>query len=163
SLPSCPRPTRPPRPPRPCRRPPEEAPMPPAAPTADAPTMGELLDLPPQVFQGDFVLKLAEGVTRPDQTLRHYLPTPQPADRPPPAGALLRPGPHVHPLRHRRPHQQGGLPPRQFRRRQVPLHGRAAPPARKPPRRPGDAGARPRPAQAPLGGGPQVPPRPLPP
>jgi hypothetical protein len=47
--------------------------MPPTATTADTPTIGELLDLPAQVFQGDFVLKLAEGVTRPDETLSQYV------------------------------------------------------------------------------------------
>src|SRR4051812_3430360 len=54
--------------------------MPPTATTADTPTIGELLDLPAQVFQGDFVLKLSEGVTRPDETLKHYVVTPQLVD-----------------------------------------------------------------------------------
>lgn len=48
-----------------------------AASTTDTPTIGELLDLPAQVFQGDFVLKLSEGITRPDETLRQYVVTPQ--------------------------------------------------------------------------------------
>src|SRR5436309_13835280 len=43
-------------------------------------TIGQLLDLPAQVFQGDFVLKLSEGVTRPDETLEHYVVTPQLAE-----------------------------------------------------------------------------------
>src|SRR5690242_19213432 len=54
--------------------------MPPPITTADTPTIGELLDLPPQVFQGDFVLKLSEGVTRPDETLHNYVVTPQLVD-----------------------------------------------------------------------------------
>jgi hypothetical protein len=54
--------------------------MPPTATTADTPAIGELLDLPAQVFPGDFVLKLAEGVTRRDDTLRQYVVTPQLAD-----------------------------------------------------------------------------------
>jgi hypothetical protein len=45
--------------------------------TADRPPIGELLDLPAQVFRGDFVLNLSEGVTRPEDTLRHYVVTPQ--------------------------------------------------------------------------------------
>ena len=36
----------------------------------------ELIDIPAQVQQGDFVLRLAEGVHRPDETLRDYVVTP---------------------------------------------------------------------------------------
>jgi hypothetical protein len=36
--------------------------MPPTAATADTPTIGELLDLPTQVFQGDFVLELSDAL-----------------------------------------------------------------------------------------------------
>lgn len=37
----------------------------------------ELIAIPEQVFQGDFVLKLADGVTNADETLRNYVVTPQ--------------------------------------------------------------------------------------
>ncbi len=37
----------------------------------------ELIDIPAQVQQGDFVLRLAEGVNRPDETLRDYVVTPE--------------------------------------------------------------------------------------
>ena len=37
----------------------------------------DLLDLPEQVSRGDFVLRLTEGVARPDETLRDYVVTPQ--------------------------------------------------------------------------------------
>src|SRR5262245_1261600 len=49
------------------------------APITDSavPTIGELLDLPAQVFRDDFVLNLSEGVTRPDETLKQYVVTPQ--------------------------------------------------------------------------------------
>jgi hypothetical protein len=39
--------------------------------------MKDLIDLPEHVHQGDFVLRLTEGVTRPDETLRDYVVTPQ--------------------------------------------------------------------------------------
>jgi len=37
----------------------------------------DLIDLPEQVRQGDFVLRLSEGVTKPDETLRNYVVTDQ--------------------------------------------------------------------------------------
>ena len=37
----------------------------------------DLLDLPEQVSRGDFVLRLTEGVTRPDETLGNYVVTKQ--------------------------------------------------------------------------------------
>jgi hypothetical protein len=37
----------------------------------------DLIQIPTGVHQGDFVLKLSEGVTHPDQTLRDYVVTPQ--------------------------------------------------------------------------------------
>ena len=37
----------------------------------------DLIEIPEHVQQGDFVLRLAEGVTRPDETLREYVVTPQ--------------------------------------------------------------------------------------
>lgn len=37
----------------------------------------ELIDLPERVHGGDFVLKLAEGVQHPDETLRPYVVTPE--------------------------------------------------------------------------------------
>jgi hypothetical protein len=49
-------------------------------PTTHEALIGELIDLPPQVFPGDFVLKLSEGVTRPDETLKQYVVTSQLAD-----------------------------------------------------------------------------------
>jgi hypothetical protein len=41
------------------------------------PTIGDIFDIPTQVHQGDFVLRLAEGVTRPADTLGTYVVTPQ--------------------------------------------------------------------------------------
>ena len=40
-------------------------------------TIGDIFDIPTQVHQGDFVLRLTEGVTRPADTLRTYVVTPQ--------------------------------------------------------------------------------------
>ena len=40
----------------------------------------ELISIPEQVFQGDFVLKLADGVTNADETLGNYVVTPQLVD-----------------------------------------------------------------------------------
>ena len=40
-------------------------------------TIGAIFDIPTQVHQGDFVLRLTEGVTRPADTLRTYVVTPQ--------------------------------------------------------------------------------------
>ncbi len=37
----------------------------------------DLIDLPEQVRQGDFVLRLSEGVTKPEETLRNYVVTEQ--------------------------------------------------------------------------------------
>ncbi len=37
----------------------------------------DLIDLPEHVRQGDFVLRLSEGVTKPDETLQNYVVTPQ--------------------------------------------------------------------------------------
>ncbi len=37
----------------------------------------DLLDIPERIQKGDFVLRLAEGVTRPDETLRDYVVTPE--------------------------------------------------------------------------------------
>lgn len=37
----------------------------------------EIFDIPERVHQGDFVLRLTEGVTRPEETLRNYVVTPQ--------------------------------------------------------------------------------------
>lgn len=41
------------------------------------PLMKDLINIPERVHQGDFVLKLSEGVNRADQTLRDYVVTPQ--------------------------------------------------------------------------------------
>ena len=40
-------------------------------------TIGDIFDIPAQVHQGDFVLRLTEGVSRPADTLRTYVVTPQ--------------------------------------------------------------------------------------
>ena len=40
-------------------------------------TIADIFDLPERVHQGDFVLRLTEGVARADQTLRDYVVTPQ--------------------------------------------------------------------------------------
>ena len=37
----------------------------------------DLIDIPKRVHQGDFVLKLTEGVNQAEATLRHYVVTPQ--------------------------------------------------------------------------------------
>lgn len=37
----------------------------------------DLIDIPEQIQKGDFVLRLTEGVIRPDETLRHYVVTPE--------------------------------------------------------------------------------------
>ena len=61
----------------------------------------DLIHIPERVHQGDFVLKLAEGVDRPaEATLRDYVVTPQLA-------ALLRRRAGLHPGRRRGPQQQG--------------------------------------------------------
>lgn len=44
------------------------------------PLLKDLIHIPERVHQGDFVLKLSEGVTHADQTLRDYVVTPQLAD-----------------------------------------------------------------------------------
>ena len=41
------------------------------------PFIRDLIDLPEQVSRGDFVLRLTEGVSRPEETLRSYVVTPQ--------------------------------------------------------------------------------------
>ena len=40
-------------------------------------TIADIFELPERVHQGDFVLRLSEGVERADQTLRDYVVTPQ--------------------------------------------------------------------------------------
>jgi Family of unknown function (DUF6079) len=45
-----------------------------------APLISELLDLPDQVYKGDFVLNLSDVVTQPKVVLRDYVVTPQLAD-----------------------------------------------------------------------------------
>ncbi|MEJ2147789.1 MAG: DUF6079 family protein [Acidobacteriota bacterium] len=40
-------------------------------------TIAEIFEIPERVHQGDFVLRLTEGVNRPEQTLRDYVVTPQ--------------------------------------------------------------------------------------
>src|SRR4051812_31378101 len=44
------------------------------------PLIRDLISIPERVHQGDFVLKLSEGVTHADQTLRDYVVTPQLAE-----------------------------------------------------------------------------------
>jgi hypothetical protein len=41
------------------------------------PLLRELIDIPERVRSGDFVLRLTEGVARPQETLRDYVVTPQ--------------------------------------------------------------------------------------
>ena len=50
----------------------------------------DLIDIPEHVHAGDFVLKLAEGVNRADDTLRQYVVTPRLADCFDQALALVR-------------------------------------------------------------------------
>ena len=40
-------------------------------------TISDIFNIPTQVHQGDFVLRLTEGVTRPGDTLGTYVVTPQ--------------------------------------------------------------------------------------
>lgn len=40
-------------------------------------TIRDIFTIPDQVHQGDFVLRLTEGVTRPQDTLSTYVVTPQ--------------------------------------------------------------------------------------
>lgn len=42
--------------------------------------MRDVIDLPPQVHRGDFVLRLTEGVERPGETVGTYVVTPQLAE-----------------------------------------------------------------------------------
>jgi len=46
---------------------------------AQRPLLGELINIPERVYQGDFVLRLAEGVSeaQADETVRNYVVTPQ--------------------------------------------------------------------------------------
>ncbi|MGH8585029.1 MAG: hypothetical protein ACREWE_02185 [Gammaproteobacteria bacterium] len=37
----------------------------------------EIFEIPERVHQGDFVLRLTEGINRPEETLRDYMVTPQ--------------------------------------------------------------------------------------
>jgi hypothetical protein len=37
----------------------------------------DLIDIPERVQRGDFVLRLSEGVNRPEETLREYVVTPE--------------------------------------------------------------------------------------
>ncbi len=37
--------------------------------------IGEIFEIPERVHQGDFVLRLTEGVSRPEETLRNYVVT----------------------------------------------------------------------------------------
>ena len=86
-------------------------------------TIADIFDLPERVHQGDFVLRLAEGVERPEQTLGDYVVTEQLArcfD-----AALFRCRAVADRQRCDREHQQGRLPARQLRQRQEPLHGGA--------------------------------------
>jgi hypothetical protein len=39
--------------------------------------ISEIFEIPERVHQGDFVLRLTEGVNRPEETLRNYVVTPQ--------------------------------------------------------------------------------------
>lgn len=41
------------------------------------PLLKDLIHIPERMHQGDFVLKLSEGVTHADQTLRDHVVTPQ--------------------------------------------------------------------------------------
>jgi hypothetical protein len=43
----------------------------------NTPTLGDLFDLPERVNPGDFVLKLADVVDRPDEALKDYVVTDQ--------------------------------------------------------------------------------------
>ena len=80
--------------------------------------ISDIFDIPTQVHQGDFVLRLTEGVQRPAETLRTYVVTPQLAicfDQ------ALQPDQECSGTQL----QQRRLPARQLRQRQEPFHGRA--------------------------------------
>ena len=80
----------------------------------------DLISIPERVHQGDFVLKLSEGVQHAEQTLRDYVVTPQLVAAFDNALAFIKSAVETRA-------QQGRLPARQFRLRQEPLHGGAAP------------------------------------
>ena len=84
----------------------------------------DLLDLPTQVNKGDFVLNLAAGVSQSNAaaTLRNYVVTPQ-------LVSWFRSSTGLHQRRRGCAVEQGVLPARQFRQRQEPFHGGAAPAA----------------------------------
>lgn len=52
----------------------------------------DLIQLPEQVNRGDFVLRLTEGVTRPEETVANYVVTPQLVAQLPAGGASRCPG-----------------------------------------------------------------------
>ena len=102
--------------------------------------ISELLILPERVRKGDFVLNLSKGVTEPEKTLDEYVVTPQLAGCFDDALGFIRSAVDAD-------EQQGVLPARQLRCRQVALHGGAAPAAAAQPRRAGQG--RPRRRSAP--------------
>ena len=78
----------------------------------------DLIDLPEQVHRGDFVLRLTEGVEHPAETVDSYVVTPQLVEASTTPSASSKRAPAAD--------EQGGLPARQLRQRQEPLHGGAA-------------------------------------
>ena len=81
-------------------------------------TIADIFELPERVHQGDFVLRLAEGVERAERTLRDYVVTPQLARCFEDALALIGSAVEAQ-------YEQGRLRARQLRERQEPLHGGA--------------------------------------
>ena len=95
------------------------------------PLLKDLITIPERVHQGDFVLKLSEGVSHADATLRDYVVTPQLVRCFDNALGFIQQA-----VRTRQ--KQGSLSARQFRFRQEPLHGGAEPAAEPATRRPLD-------------------------
>ena len=82
----------------------------------------DLIEIPQQIHRDDFVLRLAEGVSRPSETLRTYVVTPQLADAFDRALGLIRDALASG-------SSKAALSARELRERQEPLHGRAPPAA----------------------------------
>ena len=70
----------------------------------------DLIEIPDQVDKDEFVLRLAEGVTHPEETLRDYVVTPE-------LKACYEAALSLHRERRAGPHQQGRVSARQLRQR----------------------------------------------
>ena len=89
-----------------------------------APLLRDLIDIPERVHQGDFVLKLSEGVSdaHAAETVANYVVTDQ-------LRRAFDDALGLHPARDRRTQKRGLLPAWLVRLRQKPFHGGAEPAA----------------------------------